>query len=159
MLAAVSTLKRRCSNNNIIQLNLWLLEGSRQEVQDLTGMNLNCPWLSFEILCYLSCSTIGFKDNLVWRPKQNSLGKHYNQELSCAFPRHFNETFDYSLEFWGKHYTRVWPNIFWLLKSTCVHSWAPGLSDEYVHPNNGCCGFQQAFLLHAKGENNIICED
>lgn len=101
---------------------------SRQEVQELTGMNLNCLWLSLEVLCHLSCSTIGFKDNLGWRLKQNSLGKHYSQELSCAFPEHFNEMFDYSLEFWGNHYTKkVWPNIFWLLKSFLCSQLSPRL--------------------------------
>lgn len=117
MLAAVSMLKRRCSNDSIIQLNLWLLEGSRQKAQEHTGMNLNCLWLSLKILRYLPCSTIGIKDHLGWGVKQNSLGKHDSQELSCAFPRHFNETFEYSLEFWENHYTKkVWANVFWLLK-------------------------------------------
>lgn len=46
---------------------------------------------------------------------------------------------------------------FW--NPTCVHSWTPGLSDKYVHPYNRFRGFQQAFLIHAKGENNIICEN
>lgn len=153
-------LKRRWSNEGIIQLSLWLLEGSRQEAKELTGMNVNCLRLSLEVLCYFSCSTIGFKDNLGWRLKQNSLGKHYSQELSCAFPEHFNEMFNYSLEFWGNHYAKKFDQIYFGFWSpSCVHSWAPGLSDEYVRPYNGCCGFQQAFLLHAKGENSIISED
>lgn len=157
MLAAVSILKSRCSNDHIIQLNLWLLEGTTQK---LTGMHLNRLWLSLEILRYLSCSTIGFKDNLSWRLKQNSVGKHYSQELERAFPRHFNKTFDYSLEFRGNHYTKKFGQIYFGFWSpTYVHSWAPGLSDDYVRPYNGCCGFQQAFLLRAKRENSIIGED
>lgn len=153
-------LKRRWSGEGTIQLSLWLLQGSRQEVQELAGMNLNCLWLSLEVLCYLSCSTIGFKDSLGLRLKRNSLGKHCSQELSCAFPEHFKEMFDYSLEFWGNHYTKKFDQIYFGFWSpSCIHSWVPGSSDEYVHPYNGCCGFQQAFLLHAKGENSIICED